>query len=65
VASELVKLGTAHLVGGCPLDVFAGPDATVTLYEPESGTDFTFSDYGADELREMLDRAAMPGQVTP
>lgn len=61
--SDLIKLGTAHLVGGCPLDVYAGPDATVHLYEPESGLSFAFSDYGADELRELLDRAAMPGQA--
>lgn len=63
-SSDYVKLGEAHLVGGCPLDVIAGPDATVILYEPESTLSFTLSDYGADELRDLLDRAAMPGVVS-
>ena len=59
-----VKLGEAHLVGGYPLEVIAAPDATVILREPESGYSFTLSGTGRDQLRELLDRAAMPGQVT-
>jgi hypothetical protein len=62
-ADELVKLGTATLVGGYPLDVYAGPDKTVTLYEPESTVSFTLSDGGVEELRELLGRAAMPGRL--
>lgn len=59
-----VKLGTVTLAGGYPLDVLAGADGTVILYEPESTISFTLSDTGRDELRELLDRAAMPGQVS-
>lgn len=63
-AEDWEALGVAHLVGGCPLEVIKAADEQVVLYEPESGYSFFLSDYGADKLRELLDRAAMPGQVS-
>jgi hypothetical protein len=60
VANEYVKLGTATLVGGYPLEVIGGPDATLILREPESGYSFTFSDLGVEELAELLARATAP-----
>jgi hypothetical protein len=62
--SESVCVGPDVIdAGGNAVSVLAAPDGTVVLLHAETGA--TELDPAArDALRELLDRAAMPGQVS-
>jgi hypothetical protein len=63
-----VRLGTVPDSEGVDVSVWLNGDGTVSLIvETDDDDDYravTFAPGGLDEVRELLDRAAMPGQVT-
>jgi hypothetical protein len=61
VSSE-VLLGTVVDADGDEIEVSADADGTVTL-EWEHGSAMVLGRVARDQLRELLDRAAMPGQA--
>jgi hypothetical protein len=63
VASSEVLLGTVLDADADPVHVYADADGVVVL-RWEHGTDMVLGRTARDKLREMLDRAAMPGQVS-
>lgn len=62
MASSEVLLGTVLDADTDPVEVLSDQDGTVTL-RWDHGTDMVFGRTGRDKLRELLDRAAMPGQA--
>jgi hypothetical protein len=63
MASEgYVELGIIETAEGPDVKVFVEPDGTVVFWEPDTGHTQTLDTAGRDKLRELLDRAAMPGQ---
>ena len=62
MASSEVLLGIVLDADTDPVEVYADADGVVVL-RWEHGTDMVFGRTGRDRLRELLDRAAMPGQV--
>ena len=62
MASNDVLLGQVHDADGDVVEVWRNADETVSLISLCSNEDaFTFAPGGLDEVRELLDRAAMPG----
>jgi hypothetical protein len=61
VSSE-VLLGTVLDADTDPVEVYADTWCDVVILRWEHGTDMVFGRTGRDKLRELLDRAAMPGQ---
>lgn len=59
-----VLLGTVTDAEGDEIEVSADGDGTVTL-EWEHGSAMILGRVARDQLRELLDRSAMPGLVTP
>ena len=47
------------------IEVYCAGDGTVTLQAPDTEWSAEFPPAARDELRELLDRAAMPGQPLP
>lgn len=63
MASDEVCLGSVRDPENDEITVFADGDGTVSL-RWEFGADMVFGPVARDQLRELLDRAAMPGQVS-
>lgn len=59
--SSEVLLGTVLNADGDPVEVYADTDGVVVL-RWEHGTDMVLGRTARDRLRELFDRAAMPGQ---
>lgn len=60
-----VLLGTVPDSDGDPVEVWRNHDGTVSLILTVRDEDaLTFAPGGLDAVRELLDREAMPGQVS-
>jgi hypothetical protein len=65
VSSNDHLLGTVPDADGDTVEVWRNADETVSLISlREDEPALTFAPGGLDALRELLDRAAMPGQVS-
>ena len=56
------ELGKVADDEGNDVVVYRDTDGSVVLWEPDNGHTLTFPPAARDQLRELLDRAAMPGQ---
>lgn len=60
-----ILLGTVPDADGDLVEVWRNGDESVSLISLRGDEDaLTFAPGGLDEVRELLDRSAMPGQVT-
>jgi hypothetical protein len=59
---ESVKLGTVEDEDGFEVEVHREADGAVVLWAPAISYHERFTPAARDKLRELLDRAAMPGQ---
>ena len=63
MSSARVCVGDVTDAAGNAVSVLAAPDGTVVLLHAETGVT-ELEPAARDQLRELLDRAAMPGLVT-
>lgn len=59
------KLGEVRDDEDTEIGVYREADGSVALWAPDIGWHERFAPEARDKLRELLDRASMPGQAVP